>query len=115
MKTTLAGLMTIFFSTLLTMFAISPAQASMQKLGAITCQDFVAMDDVVKPKIVYWTEGFNKKGNPDDEVVDVDETDKLVPVLVTDCKASPKQPFVTAVKSAHDRAAKAKASATKAQ
>jgi hypothetical protein len=63
---------------------------SMQKPAKMTCEEFVALDDVVKPKVVFWAEGSNKKGKPMDPVIDVFETDKLVPVLVTECKETPK-------------------------
>lgn len=72
--------------------------AAIQKPGNMTCKEFLALDDAVKPKIVYWAEGFNKKGKPVDSVVDVDETDKLVPVLVTECTETPKLSFWQKIK-----------------
>lgn len=76
----------------------SPVLAATQKAAKVTpvkmtCEEFVVLDDVVKPKIVYWAEGFNKKGKPIDSVIDVDETDKLIPVLVTECNETPKASF----------------------
>jgi hypothetical protein len=56
----------------------------------MTCEDFVALADVDRPKIVYWAEGFNKSGQPVDSVVDVDQTDRRVPVLVSECAKTPK-------------------------
>ncbi len=56
----------------------------------ITCTDFVALEEVVKPKLVYWAEGFDRGGKATDAVVDIDETDRLVPVLVQECKETPK-------------------------
>ena len=64
--------------------AAAPAPTKM------TCSDFLAMEDVVKPKIVYWAEGFSKGGKPTDGVIEIDETDRKVPVLVQECKATPK-------------------------
>jgi len=69
------------------------ALSSTHKPGEMTCEDFVALADVERPKIIYWAEGFNRKGKPVDAVVDVRETDKLVPVLVAECAKSPKQPL----------------------
>jgi hypothetical protein len=40
--------------------------------------------------VVYWAEGFNRKGKPLDAVIDVEETDKVIPVLVTECQKTPK-------------------------
>ena len=56
----------------------------------MTCTNFVALEDVVKPKLVYWAEGFNKGGKATDAVVDIDETDRLVPVIDQECKETPK-------------------------
>ncbi len=75
-----------------------PAAAATPKPIKMTCKEFVALDDAVKPKVVYWAEGFSKKGKPVDSVVDVDETDRLVPVLVTECKETPKLSFWQKIK-----------------
>jgi hypothetical protein len=64
--------------------AAAPAPAKM------TCTDFVALEDVVKPKLVYWAEGFDKGDRATDAVVDIDETDRRVPVLVQECRETPK-------------------------
>ncbi|SFJ02139.1 HdeA/HdeB family chaperone [Nitrosomonas sp. Nm34] len=68
------------------------------KPAKMTCEEFLALDDVVKPKMVYWAEGFNKKDEPTDFGLDVAETDRLVPVLVTECKATPKHFFLKKTK-----------------
>ena len=49
--------------------------ATTQKPATMTCEEFVVLDDVVKPKVVYWAEGYNRKGKPVDAVVDVAATD----------------------------------------
>ncbi len=85
--------MAMFLGLLYAGYAMQ-AMAETQSPGKMTCKDFVALDDTVKPKVVYWAEGLNKKGKPVDSVVDVDETDKLVPVLVTECKDAPDQPLM---------------------
>ena len=64
--------------------------ATTHKPATMTCEEFVVLDDVVKPKVVYWAEGYNRKGKPVDEVVDITETDKMVPLLVTECQKTPK-------------------------
>lgn len=70
--------------------AATTANAAMKKPAKMTCEEFIALDDVQKPKVVYWAEGFSKKGKPVDSVVDLDETDRLIPILVTECKETPK-------------------------
>lgn len=70
--------------------ATTAANAAMKKPAKMTCEEFIALDDVQKPKVVYWAEGFSKKGKPVDSVVDLEETDRLIPILVTECKETPK-------------------------
>ena len=68
------------------------------KPARMTCEEYVMLDDVVKPKVVYWAEGFNQKGKEDDAVVDIAATDKLVPILVDECKETPKASFWEKIK-----------------
>jgi len=56
----------------------------------MSCEEFLAVEDVVQPKLVYWAAGFNKDGGATDSVVDITETDRIVPVLVKECKEAPK-------------------------
>ena len=63
--------------------------AAIYKPAEMTCEDFVAVAEVDRPKIVYWGEGFNKNGQAVDSVVDVDQTDRQLPVLVSDCAKTP--------------------------
>lgn len=67
------------------------------KPAEMTCEDFLALADVEKPKVIYWAEGFNKNGKAVDSIVDVTETDKMVPIIVSDCMKSPKEPLVKAI------------------
>ncbi len=68
------------------------------KPAKMSCEDFIALDDVVKPKVVYWAAGVNRKGKPEDAVVDIEKTDRLVPVLIEECTKTPKQSFWSKVK-----------------
>ena len=72
--------------------------ASAPKPTSMTCQDFVALEDVAQPRVVYWSQGFNKDAGAADAVVDIDGTDRLVPVLVQECKATPKLTFWQKIK-----------------
>ena len=73
------------------------AQAK-KPLGKMTCEDFLAMDDTVKPKVVYWAVAYSKGGKPEAAVVDVEGTDKVVPVVIEECKKTPKASFWTKLK-----------------
>jgi hypothetical protein len=90
--------MAVVSSVLLFTSLMTPVMAATPKPVKMTCDEFVAVDDVVKPKLVYWAEGFNSKGKPVDQVVDVERTDRLIPVLITECKETPKTPFWERVK-----------------
>ena len=83
--------MTVLSGVLLSATMLSPVEAATHKPATMTCEEFVALDDVVQPKVVYWNEGFvNNKGKRVDPVVDIEATDKLIPVLITECQKTPK-------------------------
>jgi hypothetical protein len=96
MKSTVT--MTVLSAVLLSASMISPVFAAATKPAKMTCEEFVMLDNTVKPNVVYWAEGFNQKGKPVDAVVDIDATDKLVPVLVDECQKTPKASFWRKVK-----------------
>lgn len=98
MKTKSTVSMAVLSGVLLSATMTAPAFAETPKPAKMTCDEFVMLDDVVKPKVVYWAEGFNRKGKPVDEVVDFDATDKLVPVLVEECQKAPKASFWQKIK-----------------
>lgn len=64
----------------------------------MTCEDFIMLDDVVKPKVVYWAEGLDQKGDPVDAVIDLDASDNLVPTIVAACQETPKMSFWQRIK-----------------
>ena len=59
----------------------------------MTCEEFLALEEVVKPKVVYWAEGFDRKGKGEDATFDVEATDRLVPVIIQVCEQEPKASF----------------------
>jgi len=82
----------ILSSVLLATTMTSPVTAATakHKPAEMTCEQFLELDDVVKPKVVYWNEGFMYKGKPVDPIVDIEETDRLIPILITECQKTPK-------------------------
>ena len=78
--------------------ATSAFAASSKPLGKMTCEDFLAVEDTVKPKLVYWAVAYAKGGKPEAAVVDVEATDKITPVLIQECQAKPKESFWQKVK-----------------
>jgi len=75
------------------------ASADAQKpLGKMTCEDFVAVDETIKPKLVYFAVAYAKGGKPEAAVLDIDATDKITPMLIQECQAQPKASFWAKVK-----------------
>ncbi|MFL9966977.1 HdeA/HdeB family chaperone [Paraburkholderia sediminicola] len=68
------------------------------KPAKMTCQDFLVMDDVYKPQMVYWMDGYNNKGKMQPEDVVMVGQDETVAALVEECKKTPKQSFAQKVK-----------------
>lgn len=77
------------------------AQASVPKkaLGKLTCEEFLAYEETSKPKVVYWAVAYGKGGKAETAVLDVEGTDKVIPVIIEKCKAAPKASFLKTVKS----------------
>jgi hypothetical protein len=76
------------------------AMAKPIKAAAMSCEDFLALDDVTQPQVVYWSEGLTRSGKPEDAVFDVERTNRLVPVLIEDCTKEPKAAYLPKVKAA---------------
>jgi len=55
----------------------------------MTCKDFLTYDQVQRPKVIYWAEGVQTKGKPQDAVIDIASTDQVIPIIVQQCKAEP--------------------------
>ena len=85
-------------ASLLTGATFTFAESGKKPLGKMTCEDFLAIDDTVKPKVVYWAVAYAKGGKPEAAVLDIEGTDKITPLLIEDCKAKPKDSFWKKVK-----------------
>ena len=70
-------------------FALAEARIPRKPLRAMTCHDFLLVEDAAKPEIVYWAATYRKDGKPDRTVIDVDDTDRIVPVVVEVCRQVP--------------------------
>jgi acid stress chaperone HdeA len=75
------------------MLASADASAPRKPLRAMTCLDFLQLEDAAKPEMVYWAAIHRDNGKPDVARMDVDATDRIVPVLVDRCKETPHQSF----------------------
>ena len=70
-----------------------------QPVSKWTCADFLAVDESFQPTAVGLGEAINKKGKVEDAVLDVDGIAKITPIVVTACKETPKESFVSKLKS----------------
>ena len=70
-----------------------------QPVAKWTCADFLAVDESFQPTAVGLGEAINKKGKVEDAVLDVDGIAKITPLVVTACKETPKESFVSKLKS----------------
>jgi acid stress chaperone HdeA len=79
--------------------ALAQTSAPKKPLGKLTCEEFLAYEDTFKPKVVYWAVAYGKGGKAETAVLDVEGTDKVIPVIIEKCKAAPKASFLKTVKS----------------
>ena len=84
--------------------ALAEASSPRKPLRTMSCHDFLLTEDAVKPEIVYWAA---TKSKPEIAVIDVDDTDKIVPVLVEACKQAPNESFWQKVRAEARKLAKA--------
>lgn len=75
-------------------FAATAAPPPAKKpLGQWTCEDFVAVEDQFKPKVVYWASAYSKSGKPEAALLDIDGTETVTPAIVDACVKNPKASF----------------------
>jgi acid stress chaperone HdeA len=87
----------IMFATLLAA-AAAPAIAiaagpANKPLGQWSCEDFLAVNDQIKPKVVYWATAYAKGGKPEAAVLDIDATETVTPAIIDSCTKAPKNSF----------------------
>ena len=69
------------------------AETVKKPLGKVTCEDFIAIEDVVKPQYVVSAIAHTKGGKAKNAVIEIVDTDTLVPFLVEECQKAPKESF----------------------
>jgi len=73
------------------------ADANKKPVSKWTCEEFLAVEGDFQPKVVYWASG-QGKGKPG--VVDIEGTEKVVPMVIDDCKKTPTNTFLQSLKNA---------------
>ncbi len=64
-----------------------------------TCEEFLAVEGDFQPKVIYWASAQPKSGKPT-TLVDIEGTEKVVPMVIDDCKKTPKDSFFKKLRSA---------------
>ncbi|MGA7817845.1 HdeA/HdeB family chaperone [Caballeronia sp.] len=70
---------------------LSPAKMS--------CSDFVSVDEVYRPALVYWVAGVDRLGVKETDTVVVDTAHPVGEAVVEECKKDPHAPFMSKVRS----------------
>lgn len=93
--------MTLFRPTLVAAAILAlPALADSQKpVSKWSCEEFLAVDEQFQPKVVYFATA-SSKASKNGSVVDIEGTEKVVPMIVDDCKKAPKGSFLQKLKGA---------------
>ena len=74
------------------------SSGAQKPLGKMTCQDFMALDDQFKPKMVYWAVAYGQGGKPESAGINIEGTEKMIVALGEACKKAPKESFWEKVK-----------------
>lgn len=64
----------------------------------MTCEEFIRLDEMTRPKLVYWFDGFDSHGKQVVEDVNFNRNDRLIPVLVEECTKNPKHLLAKKIK-----------------
>src|SRR5206468_6333170 len=78
--------------------ALAQSDATKKPLGKMTCEDFLGFEETFKPKVVYWAVAYGQGGKPESAGVNVAGIEKMVPVLIGECKKAPNESFWEKVK-----------------
>lgn len=80
----------ILLASAATASSLSPAHAadtqSKKPIVKTTCQEYLAMDEVLKPKFIYYVVGQTKRGKPETVYFDVDYVERLIPSIEKYCR-----------------------------
>ncbi len=84
----------IFFIAILASLSATSVQADAKKpMSKWTCDEFLAVDGEFQPKVIYWSSAQSKGGKPGGTAVDIEGTEKVVPMVIDDCKKAPQESF----------------------
>ncbi len=57
----------------------------------MNCEEFISLDETVRPEVVYWLHGYDAATKTNEDVVGEVDLERDVNVLVIDCKEAPRE------------------------
>jgi acid stress chaperone HdeA len=78
--------------------AFAQSAGNKKPLAKMTCEDFMGLEDSFRPKAVYWAIAYGEGGKPESAGISVEGIERIVPVVIQDCKKTPKESFWQKVK-----------------
>ena len=85
---------------------LAQSSAGKKPLAKLTCEEFLAVEESLKPKVVYYAVAYGRGGKPEAAMLDIEGTEKLIPVIIEKCKQAPKESFYQKVKAESKSSAK---------
>jgi acid stress chaperone HdeA len=95
----------ILFSSMVGGVALSASVLAAQpatktvKPETMTCEEFLALGEEVRPNVVYWIDGHAKSGKLKGEAAEIDTFSRPITVIVDECQKTPKESLWQKVKS----------------
>jgi len=69
-----------------------------KQIDKITCREFLSLRTRLQPQVLSYTVGYNKAKKPDDVVFNVEDVDRLTPVVVRSCKTRPEESLMQRIR-----------------
>lgn len=91
---------TLYLAAAVAAVFTTTAQADTKKpVSKWTCEEFLAVEDQFQPKVIYWSSAQGKGGKPSG-FVDIEGAEKVVPMVIDDCKKAPQESYWSKLKAA---------------
>jgi acid stress chaperone HdeA len=69
------------------------------KPETLTCEEFLALGEDERPRVVYWIDGYTNSGKLAAEGIGVETFKRPIAVIVDECKKTPKETLWQKIKS----------------
>lgn len=69
-----------------------------KQVEKITCREFLSLQTRLQPQVLSYTVGYNKAKKPEDIVFNVEDVDRLTPVVVRSCRTRPEETLMQRIR-----------------